>query len=628
MNPLTHSQRSLAAALLAGALLAPLLPPPGGSARAQEETVEIDEFTVVNRRNDQLNPRVDGRHVVWQDYRDIGDHDGDEGNADVYGKNLDSDDEFRVQSRRTSSRPDVSGDVVVFADTRNGDVDDRGYHIMDEESFWVIREANSDQDRPAIDGSLVVWQDNRDGAWNIRATYLDRDEEFWVSRRDANQTNPRVSGRIVVWQDDRDGCCDIYAKDLDSGDVTQVTDTNDAQDPDVAGNWIVYQRGDGDDTSIHAYNLETEETIQLNSTDDDRRGLPAVDGRLVVWEDRRNGDDYRIFGYDLEARQEFQVTSSGSNQRYPAVSGSRAVWVDDRSSRGGQVRGANLALPDTAEEPAAEPTPERAPPVVQGCPVPTAGLALRDARYFPQTGFRVDDDRIWNYFSHRGELDTFGYPISNTFQFMGLPTQFFQRQVVQVGPDGSPHPLNLLDPGLMPATSINFSAYPPFDPNVSGEAPRVSDPNYATAIVEFVEQTAPDSWQGMPVRFFSTFVQQVTLEEAFPNGGGNPALLPLLNLELSGAPTSQPRADPTNGNFVYQRFQRTILHFDAATGVTQPVLLADYFKELILGRAPADLMSEMAGSRFASQYDRAQPLGLNRPAELSDTNLCGAFDPR
>ena len=62
--------------------------------------------------------------------------------------------------------------------------------------------------------------------------------------------------------------------------------------------------------------------------------------------------------------------------------------------------------------------------------------AQQDARYFADTGFRIDDDQIWDYFTKRGGARTFGLPTSRTFTFMGAPTQFFQRQVVQKAQGG------------------------------------------------------------------------------------------------------------------------------------------------------------------------------------------------
>jgi beta propeller repeat protein len=610
----------LIGALMLGAVLMPFLPQAQQGALAKQD-VGVDIFTVADRRNDQIHPRIDGSLVVWQDYRDIGGHSGDDLNADIFARDLGTNDEIKVTDNHLSSRPDVSGNVVVWADKNNGDADIRGYDVKRDDYFWVERKSGSDQDRPSIDGNVVVWQDNRDGDWDIRGTNLDSGDTFWVSHREGNQMNPRISGRTVVWEDDRDDCCDIFAKNLDSGNVTRITDENDAHEPDIAGRWVVYRRGDGDRSSIWAFNLDSGERTRLNSSRDDARMQPSVGGRVIAWADRRNGEDFNIFGYDLQTKNEFLMDRADSDQLEPAVSGTRLVWTDKRGERGAQIRGANLTLPDTQPSPTPSPT-------TQGNACGSAAAAPRDARFFPQTGFRIDNDTIWNYFNSRGGVRNFGFPVSRTVTFLGFTTQFFQRQIIQVNAVGGPQLINLLDPDMMPATTINFSTYPGVDQNVKAETPTLSDPGYATKIIEFTASVAPDVWQGRPVRFFSTFMGQVTLQDAFPFGRGNPGLLPLLNLELSGAPISRPAADPNNANFVYQRFQRTILHYDATSGITQPVLLADYFKDVIMGRAPADLMNQMAGSRFINQYNPSLPAGLNRPDLLPGTDLCNAFTPQ
>ena len=82
---------------------------------------------------------------------------------------------------------------------------------------------------------------------------------------------------------------------------------------------------------------------------------------------------------------------------------------------------------------------------------PTVGAqAAEDPRYFEATGYRVDNDRFWNFFERRGGLRTFGYPVSREFRLLGLPVQVFQRIVMQQRPDGSVATLNLLDEGLRP----------------------------------------------------------------------------------------------------------------------------------------------------------------------------------
>ena len=251
----------------------------------------------------------------------------------------------------------------------------------------------------------------------------------------------------------------------------------------------------------------------------------------------------------------------------------------------------------------------------------TAGQPL----YFPETGYAVEEPRFVQYFKQRGQVSTFGFPISRTFQFLGLPTQFFQRVVLQLGADGAVRPLNLLDPGMLAYTRINGSTFPAPDERLAAAAPSPRQPDYATAVVDFVRRAAPETFNGEPVRFFSTFMDTVSFAEAFPNGGDS-ALLPLVNLEIWGVPTSAPAQDPNNGGFVYQRFQRGIMHYDAACRCTQGLLLADHFKGLLTGDSlPADLEQQARGSVFLRQYAADSAGGLRRPGLLPSSDLTGAF---
>ncbi len=263
----------------------------------------------------------------------------------------------------------------------------------------------------------------------------------------------------------------------------------------------------------------------------------------------------------------------------------------------------------------------------QACPPLPVGN-----RYFVQTGYAIDQDAFWNYFIRRGGLPTFGYPVSRTITFLGLPTQFFQRQVMQLWSDGSVHLLNLLDSGLMPYTSFNFSTFPSPDPVLVAQAPSPSDPNYASDAIAFVREHAPNSWNGLPVNFAVGYNQTVTPEAAFP---GQPpasaqvqALLPLIQLEIWGLPTSEPAYDPANHGFVYLRWQRGIMMFDTSCTCTQGVLFGDYFKSIITNTGiPVDLASESANSTYFAQYAPSMPNWVARPDELPNTNLTSAFVP-
>jgi hypothetical protein len=80
--------------------------------------------------------------------------------------------------------------------------------------------------------------------------------------------------------------------------------------------------------------------------------------------------------------------------------------------------------------------------------------------------------------------------------------------------------------------------------------------------------------------------------------------------------------------FVYQRFQRGVMHYDAGCDRTNGLLLADYLKAILIGsNLPVDLARQAAGSPFLSQYNRNKPRWVDRPDQLPDTDLTAAFEP-
>jgi hypothetical protein len=240
----------------------------------------------------------------------------------------------------------------------------------------------------------------------------------------------------------------------------------------------------------------------------------------------------------------------------------------------------------------------------------------------------VASDAFWDYFQRRGGLRTFGYPVSREFTLLGTRVQVFQRHVMQRRPDGTVGLLNLLDPGLMPYTRINNATLPAFDPSVTAGSPTPGSPGYDQTIIPFIRERAPNQWQGRPVNFYATFLATVGLAEAYPDGRGDAALLPLLALEIWGLPTSQPAVDPANANFIYLRFQRGVMQYDATTGLTQGVLLADYLKAILVGDGlPPDLEREARTSPLYKQYSKSSPRWVSRPDLLPGTDLTSAFEP-
>ena len=113
-----------------------------------------------------------------------------------------------------------------------------------------------------------------------------------------------------------------------------------------------------------------------------------------------------------------------------------------------------------------------------------------------------------------------------------------------------------LSPGLaMAAGPLDGLTIPPADPAMTFVAPTPDQPNYDARLQAFLEITVPDMWGDMPVHFLSTY-----------NDAGG--------VDVLGLPTSSPKADPTNPNFVYQRFQNSVLFYNALDDSTTALPLA------------------------------------------------------
>src|SRR5215207_1022930 len=175
--------------------------------------------------------------------------------------------------------------------------------------------------------------------------------------------------------------------------------------------------------------------------------------------------------------------------------------------------------------------------------VDSAGPA-QQAQCFTETGFCIDEPAFQQYFANRGGARILGFPVSRVFRLEGFNVQFFQRVVLQ-NQGGNVARLNLLEPGVLPVTRANQSVFPGPDPSLAAAAPRPDDMAYASRVVDYLRQVAPDSWNGLPVGFSTLFNTTVPAE------GVTPEILTLLNLEIWGLPTSQPQFDPGNTGFVY-----------------------------------------------------------------------------
>src|SRR5260370_2578189 len=86
--------------------------------------------------------------------------------------------------------------------------------------------------------------------------------------------------------------------------------------------------------------------------------------------------------------------------------------------------------------------------------------------FFPATGYRIGSPAVLDYFQHRGGVRTFGYPVSSEFPLLGRRVQLFQRQMLEIAPDGVVTPANILHPHVLPTTRIAAVSLRPADPRL------------------------------------------------------------------------------------------------------------------------------------------------------------------
>jgi hypothetical protein len=306
-----------------------------------------------------------------------------------------------------------------------------------------------------------------------------------------------------------------------------------------------------------------------------------------------------------------QVRSGNTISRHVNLPNNQFVFFSLGNNSSGVIAYGGSVTPFVA--PPATPTPTAgatgtATPTVVATAQP-APTVVHDAQFYAQTGFRVDDQAV-SFFQSRGAVDTFGYPISRLFTFLGCPVQMYQRLIIQLCQGQGPALINLLDPDIFPYTRVNGSVFPSPDDQLKRQTPAVGTPEYAN-ILTFIQSVTPDTFNGQPVNYWQTFQAR----------GG---------LEVLGAPISKPQPDPSNSNFIYMRFQRVILHYRAGIG-TEPLLLADYLKQIMLGpgapNLPQDLQQQASGNiRFFAQYCKGGTRWICKPDALPGSDLTFAFE--
>jgi len=204
------------------------------------------EFPIcTNAIQQSTHVAVNGNIVAWVQWRGSDDY-------DIYGYDLSSQTEFPISTASGYQyNPATNGNVVVWSDMKAGadDWDIYGYDLSSQTEFPICTDSSSTSEYPAISGDIVVWHDTRtrpDTGFDIYGYDLSTQTEFAICTDTAWQRFPDISDTLVVWQDNRNGDYDIFGYDFTTQTEFPIaTGLGDQTRPAVSGNFVVWQ-SDGD----------------------------------------------------------------------------------------------------------------------------------------------------------------------------------------------------------------------------------------------------------------------------------------------------------------------------------------------------------------------------------------------
>ncbi|MBN1818318.1 MAG: hypothetical protein JW828_13240 [Sedimentisphaerales bacterium] len=289
---------------------------------------QFEEIRVTTNSSAQSMPSVSGNRIVWADSRN--------GNYDIYLYDIGTSMERSICTMPQAQwYPDIDGSRIVWQDNRLGtnfkQTNDIFMYNLATSSESPVTMAGGFQMYPAISGTRIIWHDTRGTTPpNVYMYDLDDPGEAVIWQDPGSQYSPAISGSRIVCLDDRDGYRNVWLYDLTTETETQITNVNSYKEGlAICGTRMVWSDARHGDNEIYLYDLATSTETRITN-DPARQDEPAVSENAIVWTDYRNDPDGDIYLYDLATGQTVPLVTEEHAQNQPDIDGSRVVWTDQR----------------------------------------------------------------------------------------------------------------------------------------------------------------------------------------------------------------------------------------------------------------------------------------------------------
>jgi len=243
---------------------------------------------------------------------------------------------------------DISGSRIVFTAFDAQTLDQSQLYLYDLAigSSQMLASQASERREVRIHGDHVVWVEGPSGAtrilyrnasWPAGSPAVVLDDPQGLGLPPAVEVE--IGADLVVWTELTSPTqSSIVAYHLATAHYDVVDTSAWVRNPATAGDWIVYERDDGNVVEIVARQLDLGVGGGIRSSrivDSGTSGVewlrrPDIDGDYVSYESSRPGS-FDVFLYRLSDGTSYQITSGASDQQLTSIYGDKIAYADNRS---------------------------------------------------------------------------------------------------------------------------------------------------------------------------------------------------------------------------------------------------------------------------------------------------------